>query len=372
MAELYCDSCNREYPPSSPIWRCECGSTLSLNFSASFPLEKIERRPPGLWRYREAIPLERDENIVSFGEGFTPLVEAPFKGAKVYLKQEHLFPSGSYKDRGATVLISKVKELGIKKVVEDSSGNAGSAIAAYSAKAGIECEVYVPDDTPPGKLAQIRSYGARLLAIPGSREETAKAAMAAAKTTYYASHSWNPFFFQGTKTFAFEVAHQLGWGAPDAVVVPAGHGTLLLGAYMGFSELASAGVVSKIPKLIGVQAEACPPIHRAFKRGLDTVPETTPQTTLADGIRIANPTRGREILKALRQSDGDVVTVSEDEIVRTLRHLCGMGFYIEPTSAAAVAGLVKCLKDGLVRGKVVVPLTGSGLKVGEKVSHVLG
>ena len=371
MLKLYCDSCSKEYDEFTPIWRCKCGSPLNIRFSPAFPLAQIEKRPPNLWRYREAIPVGGDGNLVSFGEGFTPLVEVDFEGARVYLKQEYLFPSGSYKDRGATVLISKVLELGIKKVVEDSSGNAGSAIAAYCAKAGVECEVYVPEDTSPAKLAQIRSYGASLCSIPGSREDVAKAAMDAAASAYYASHSWNPFFFQGTKTFAFEVVQQLEWGAPDAVIVPVGHGTLLLGAFIGFSELASAGIISKIPRIIGVQAEACSPIYQAFEQGLDEVPQIVSEATLAEGIRIANPTRGKEILNALRESEGDIVAVSEAEIVKALRQLGRMGFYVEPTSAAAVAATIKCLEEGKVDGRVVVPLTGSGLKVGDKMNQIL-
>ena len=160
------------------------------------------------------------------GEGFTPLEEIELDGHRVLLKIDYLFPTGSYKDRGATVLISKVKELGIRKVVEDSSGNAGSAIAAYCAKAGIECEIYVPQATSPEKLVQIQAYGATLKRVEGSREKTAEVAMGAASKFYYASHCWNPFFLHGTKTFAFEIWEQMDGKVPDVLILPVGHGTL--------------------------------------------------------------------------------------------------------------------------------------------------
>ena len=209
MAHLVCQRCQRTYKDDEARWQCDCGGLLDIEFTPDFDLEKIAKRPPGMWRYREAIPIAQDEKIVSFDEGFTPLSLLQLDGHSLYIKQDHLFPSGSYKDRGASVLISKAKELGLKRIVEDSSGNAGCAIAAYSARAGIECEIYVPESTSPGKLAQIRMYGAHLVLVPGSREDTAHAVMQAAQDTYYASHSWNPFFFQGTKTFAYEVCEQL-------------------------------------------------------------------------------------------------------------------------------------------------------------------
>ncbi|MEM9982561.1 MAG: pyridoxal-phosphate dependent enzyme, partial [Bacteroidota bacterium] len=159
-----------------------------------------------------------------------------FDNFKIHLKLDFLFPTGSYKDRGASVMISKVKELGIDKVVQDSSGNAGASVAAYCAKAGIACDIYAPKCTSQAKLTQIKMYGATLHLIDGTREDTAQAALEAAQKSYYASHCWNPYFFQGTKTFAFEIAEQMGWKAPDTVILPAGNGTLLIGAYIGFRE----------------------------------------------------------------------------------------------------------------------------------------
>ena len=233
---LSCRSCNKNYDIGEPIWRCHCGGLLDISNDDLFSISDIQLNRHDLWRYQKALPVDYS-SIVSFGEGLTPLLKVEIMGREVLIKQDHLFPTGSYKDRGASVLISQIKSLGIRRVVEDSSGNAGCAIAAYCARAGIACDIYVPADTSPAKLAQIESYGATLHKIPGSREDTADAVMAAAHEHYYASHSWNPFFFEGTKTFAYEICEQMNWRAPDFVILPVGNGTLLLGASIGFNRL---------------------------------------------------------------------------------------------------------------------------------------
>lgn len=304
-------------------------------------------------------------------EGFTPLIEVEFGNQQVFLKIDFLFPTGSYKDRGATVLVSKVKELGIKKVVEDSSGNAGSAISAYSAQGGIQCEIYVPFHTSPEKLAQIEAYGALLRKIEGSREDTAREAIKAAGQIYYASHCWNPFFLHGTKTFAFEVWEQLGWKAPDTLVLPVGHGTLFLGAFIGFRELREAGMIERIPKLVGIQSDACAPLYRAWKKGLEEPLLIQKRETIAEGIAIAEPIRGRQILKATRETEGEIIAVNEEEIRRSLIEMGKRGYFIEPTSAATIAGLKKYLKKKGKREKVVSTLTGIGLKASEKIFHLI-
>jgi threonine synthase len=371
MGNLICAKCNQSSPLEEKIWQCSCGGLLEVDFQPRFPIDKIQRRKPSLWRYREAIPVLQDRHIVSFDEGFTPLIPVDFGGQSVWLKQDHLFPTGSFKDRGASILISKVKELGIQKVVEDSSGNAGCAIAAYCAKAGIECQIFVPEDTSAGKLAQIQLYGAKLNKISGSREETARAALKAAGQDYYASHSWNPFFFQGTKTFAFEVCEQLGWKSPSSVVLPVGNGTLLLGAYIGFTELFQAGLIPEIPKIIGVQSLHCAPLYRAFQEGLEEIPAVDKQETLAEGIAIAEPVRGRQILEAVKRTKGDLIAVDDSEIKKSLRELCEKGFYVEPTAAATTAGVSRYLEKSNTGEVVVSVLTGHGLKTTEKMLPIL-
>jgi threonine synthase len=295
-------------------------------------------------------------------EGFTPLEEVEFNGNRTLIKIDYLFPTGSYKDRGATVLMSKMKEWGVQKVVEDSSGNAGSAIAAYCARAGIECEIYVPRYTSSEKTIQIQAYGATLRKLQGSRERTAEAAMEAASKISYASHCWNPFFLHGTKTFAFEVWEQMGWKAPDVLVLPIGHGTLFLGATLGFRELKEAGMIKRIPRLVGVQSALCAPLYQAFKRGWRETRPIEKEETVAEGIAISKPVRGRQILEATRGTDGEILVVTEKEIGMALMEMGRKGHFIEPTSAATIAGLKKYLRKKRRRETIVSTLTGTGLK----------
>jgi threonine synthase len=301
------------------------------------------------------------------GEGFTPLEEFEFNGNPVLIKIDYLFPTGSYKDRGATVLISKMKEWGVQKVVEDSSGNAGSAIAAYCAKAGIECDIYVPHETSPGKLVQIKAYGATLKKVEGSRERTAEKAMEAAAEIPYASHCWNPFFLHGTKTFAFEVWEQMNWKVPDTLVLPIGHGTLFLGVFIGFRELKKAGLIKRIPKMVGVQSLSCAPLYQAFKKGWREPGLIEKKETIAEGIAIAEPVRGRQILDVVRETGGEILAVTEKEIRVALKEMGRKGHFIEPTSSATIAGLKKYLKGKRGKETVVSTFTGMGLKSPEKM-----
>jgi len=366
--KLRCQACHKEYASSEPVWNCKCGGLLTLDFHARFPLDKILKRKPTIWRYREALPIEHDKHIISFDEGFTPLVQEEFAGKKVLLKQDHLFPSGSYKDRGASVLVSKIKELGVKKVVEDSSGNAGAAIAAYCAKANIACDIYVPEKTSAGKLLQIEQYGADLHKVPGTRADTAKAVWLAAKSTYYASHYWNPFFLHGTKTCVFEIVEQLGWNVPDAIILPVGNGTLLLGTFIGLKELQREKIIHGLPKIIGVQAENCAPLAHAWKNHCKTSPHPFIKETIAEGIAIANPVRVKDMLHAIKETNGDIMTVKEKEILDALHSTARKGYYIEPTSAVAIAGFKKYpMKQDEI---VVLPLTGHGLKASETIMKI--
>jgi threonine synthase len=367
MERFFCSNCKRFYPLHPERWKCDCGSFLDLEFEPEFPIQNILKRNPTLWRYREAIPIHHDGSIFSMNEGFTPLVGIEINGNRILLKVDYLFPTGSYKDRGATVLISKMKEWGVQKVVEDSSGNAGSAIAAYCAKAGVKCEIYVPQFTSPGKLVQIQAYGATLKKVEGSRERTAEKAVEAASKIPYASHCWNPFFLHGTKTFAFEVWEQMGWKAPDSVILPIGHGTLFLGVYIGFNELKKAGRIKKIPKLVGVQSAACAPLYQAFKKGWRKPRRILKKETMAEGIAIAEPVRGRQILEVIGETGGEILAVTETEISVAQGEMGRKGHFIEPTSAATVAGLKKYLRAKRRKETIVSTLTGTGLKSAGKM-----
>lgn len=363
MNHLVCTQCPARFPDTDVRWRCECGGLLDLECETHFDFDQIARRPADMWRYREAIPIRPDKNSVSLEEGFTPLSSLKLEGKDILVKQDHLFPTGSYKDRGASVLISKAKELGVDYVVEDSSGNAGCAIAAYCASAGIECEIFVPESTSPAKLNQIKSYGARLNRVPGTREDTANAAMEAAQSHFYASHSWNPYFFHGTKTFAFEICEQLGWQAPDTVIVPVGNGTLLLGCEIGFRELLADQVIEKMPRLVGIQASGCAPLFHAFQSGAEDIAEFERQDTKAEGIAIAQPVRAKQILAAVRSSGGTILAVEDSDTLSALKDMALIGHYIEPTSAATIAGARKYLGCNQTSGETIVTtFTGHGLK----------
>lgn len=363
MIRMVCPTCKKA-APDSMAYRCpDCGEPFELEFEARFPIDKIRKRKANLWRYREAIPIESDENIVSFEEGFTPLLKFDIRGHPVWVKQDHLFPSGSYKDRGASVLISYVRSMRIENVVEDSSGNAGCSIAMYATAAGIECEVFVPQVTSPAKMEQARMLGARLRKIPGSRQETAQAVLEEAKRAYYASHVYNPYFLQGTKTLAYEIVEQMEWTAPDSLILPIGNGTLLLGVYNGFKDLIQAGIIHKMPKLIGIQTESCNPLASAWEQQSAKPISIVLQPTVAEGIAIAQPVHGKHILSVVRETGGALLSVTEEAILRNWREMAKKGFFMELTSATAFAGIERVFEsESRPEGTTVSLITGHGLK----------
>jgi len=315
-----------------------------------------------MWRYREALPIESDRSIVTMSEGYTPLIEEEICGKNVFIKMDHLLPTGSYKDRGASLLVSYAREHQVSSLVEDSSGNAGCSIAAYSARAGISCEIFVPDHTSVGKLRQIEAYGSKVRLVEGSREDVSRKILEQTKENFYASHVYNPFFLHGTKTLAFEICEQLGWKSPGAIVVPVGNGTLLLGASIGFGELYSAGIVDHLPKIIAVQAENCAPLLRAFEMNQKDSADVNAEATVSEGIAIEKPVRGAQILKAVRDSGGTFVGVSEQEIIETWKEMSKRGHFVEPTSAATVAGLKKYISKTDPNETITSVFTGHGLK----------
>lgn len=359
MGHLYCGICEATYEFEDPRWRCDCSSYLDIEFEPILDPAAISTGPRSLWRYRAAIPIRDDSNIVSLNEGFTPLADAVLDGRRIRVKLEHLCPTGSFKARGVSVLVSRLRELGITRVIEDSSGNAGSALAAYCSRAGIQCTVFVPETARPDKVALIKSHGAEVRIIAGTREDTASAALEAAESSYYASHVWNPFFLQGTKTFAYEMCEQMGWRVPDEVVLPVGNGTLLLGAFMGFKELLAAGFIDRLPRLVAVQSSQCNPIAKAYEAGEDAPQPVTAGTTVADGIAVAAPLRGSQILEAIRESGGGVTSVDDGQVKATREEIGRIGYFIEPTAAAAPAALTgRPERDGVT----VTAFTGSGRK----------
>ncbi len=364
---LTCRDCECTFPLDPVRCWCDCGGLLDILGGVSVGRDQVDGRAYTLWRYKSTLPLPGDVRPVTLGEGWTPLVKAGWDGLPVYLKAEHLNPTGSFKDRGAAVLVTALKAAGVQDVVEDSSGNAGAALAAYAARAGLHARIYVPAHASAVKQAQIAAYGAEVVPVPGPRIEASRAVHRAVDAgAVYASHVYSPFYPQGVKTIAFEVWEQLGERAPDSVVLPLGHGSLLRGVHRGFSELLSAGCIERIPRFFGVQAEACAPIARAWTQGATDVEPVEGGQTVAEGVCIAAPPWGGAVLASVRESGGGVLAVSDAEALAAQKKLAHQGIYVEPTSALAMAALDH-VRDRVGSVPLVV-LTGSGFK-SEPESH---
>ncbi len=362
--EYKCRKCDLTVPASSGAIHCHCGGLYDLAWAADHLVVD-----PFIWsqfRYHEAMPVgDGPWQPMSLGEGMTPLVQLDASMPGIFVKQDYMMPTGSFKDRGAVIMVAKALEYGAQRIIQDSSGNAGTSVAAYAARAGIPCDIYIPVSTTENKATQIEVHGATVHRVEGSREDTARAAYQAAQEedVYYASHVYNPFFHQGTKTYAFEIVEQLG-RAPDTLVVPVGNGTLLIGAWIGFSDMLRIGQTHRMPRIIAVQSEGCAPIYEAFVAGADTVQPADNTGTTADGIAIADPKRGDQILHAIRDTGGIVVKAPENQIMPWQAVLAEKGFYVEPTTAATFAGF-DAWKQATDEepGITVLPLCGTGLKL---------
>jgi len=303
----------------------------------------------GLWRYRDDLAIRGEP--VSLGEGGTPIV--PYQ--QYLLKLEGISPTGSFKDRGAATAITAARAAGARTVVEDSSGNAGTAIAAYAAAAGLKVRIFAPDDIVAAKARAIRALGAELITVSGPRSAVTAAATAAAQEAFDAGHARDDAFLEGTKTIAYELFEELGTELHD-VVTPVGQGTVLIGLAMGFADLVAAGRMERAPRLHGVQSEACAPLVRGAPIGRPASVVRKP--SIADGIRIPEPTRAERSYAAVRHSGGRWIAVGEEAIEGAWREAAARGLLMEPTSAVAIAG-ARAL--GLSPRSVLI-ITGSGLK----------
>ncbi|MFF3602358.1 threonine synthase [Streptomyces sp. NPDC002463] len=367
MTAYECPRCRIQSPVEALTWCCpKCRGPWDLAFtSAPVPLPSLASRVNSLWRYTEALPPLPYGPEVSLGEGRTPLVRLTGSDTgSVSAKLDFLMPTLSFKDRGAVMLAAHARRLGPRTVLADSSGNAGTAIAAYGARAGLDCVVYVPEGTSPKKLEQIRAHGARIVEVPGDREATARAAREAADEpgVFYASHVHNPYFLHGTKTYVYELWEELGGRLPDTIVVPVGNGTLLLGAALAVEELYGHGLVERRPVLVAVQAEAVSPLAEAFHAGAeDLTGPAVARPTLAEGIAIPAPPRARQILRAVRATGGTFLTVTEEQIRTAQRDLAGRGLFVEATGVACWAAVSAAPPRP---GLTVVPLCGAGAKTG--------
>lgn len=358
--QLVCARCDRTAGPLD--WRCEaCGGPLEI---ANLPAFSADQLGParGLWRYARMLPARR---TISLGEGDTPLERVELGGIAFWAKLEYFAPTASYKDRGTTIFINHLLAHGVGVVAEDSSGNAGASLAAYAAAARMQARVYVPAHASDSKQRQIACFGAELRTVPGPRS-AATAACEQAVTSeglVYASHAWSPFYIAGHMTCGWEIWEQLGRRAPDAIICPVGQGNLFLGIARGFAALQAAGLIERMPRLYAVQADACAPIASAWEAASPEPHPADEQPTIAEGIRITAPIRGREVLEVVRSSGGAVLRVDEAAIRAAQQDMQQRGLLIEPTSAVAVAALATIHATLDPQATIVIPLTGSGLKV---------
>ncbi len=369
----YIDSLSgAHYSTDVARWCGDSGAYLNLAPGQGLARDSINHNERSVWRYAQAMAVDA-RSAVSLGEGGTPLLSREWDGVPVRFKLEFMMPTGSFKDRGMTVMVSYLKSRGIEHVLEDSSGNAGASLSAYAAAAAMRCRILVPETASYPKIAQIAACGADVVTVPGTRQDVADAALRMSSEIFYASHNWQPFFIEGTKTLAYELWETLGFRAPDNVIVPLGYGSNVLGLDRGFDELLRNGEISTRPRIFGVQAANCAPCHAAWLAGGESPVATRISPTIAEGIASSQPTRLREVLRAVRASQGAIAAVSEAEIIAALGGLARMGLYVEPTSAAAAAGLTQLLASGAIRRDedTVVVLTGSGLKSSERIGQLL-
>ena len=368
---LRCRDCGRSADPRD--WRCTaCEGLLRLEWLGPAPERKIEAGARGVWRYRPMLPVVDASTIVTLGEGATPIVwidrwAAAHRLTRVGVKLEYLNPTGSFKDRGTTTLVSHVRSLGLARLIEDSSGNAGASVAAYATRAGVEASIYVPAAAPAAKRAQIERVGATVVPVDGSRLAVTEAALAevARSGAYYAGHNANPFFVAGMATFAYELIEELGT-SPRHLVIPTGGGSLCVGSFDGFRRWFGEGEgTRRCPRIHAVQSRGCAPLVAAYEQGLDRVPAIARQKTVAGGIEVERPPRDREILEAIRVTGGSAVAVDDEDILYQRRLLAETeGIDVEPTTAAAFAGLVRLAKTGVIAPEepVIVAATGAGWK----------
>lgn len=359
-----CHECGSEAEFQLVEWRCPCGGAWEPARIPTFEQSKIFDKDFSIWRYGRMLGLDIDRPIKRMGVGGTPLVPVDYLGQKVYLKLEYLSPSGSFKDRGVNAMINQLVYMGANLMVEDSSGNAGASLAAHSARFNVRSKIFVPAYASPEKLAQISIYGVEVVPIEGLRSAAEKAAQACVgKDSVYASHAYNPAYLAGQMTAAWELWEQLDQQAPDWVICPVAQGGQFLGLWLGFKQLLKAGLIERIPRLVAVQSARIAPLFNAWRQGLDEVePIEVSIPTIAEGVSISHPVRGKRLLQVINDTNGMVFAIEEDAILIAQKDLARLGYYVEPTSALAIAAIYNLAGHLKITDTIVVPLTGNGLK----------
>lgn len=360
---IQCCACQKIFPIEHFPHCCpECGGLFGFSPGLELISENIEPDLPGIWRYRNGFSLPAGAPVISLGEGNTPLVWSNIGEKKIGFKMESQNPTGSFKDRGTAVLMSWMKAAGIQEAVEDSSGNAGSSFAAYASRAGIKGKVFIPESASGPKRQQIESYGSEVVPISGPRSNAAEAVLKEVELgAVYASHAYLPHGTAGIASIAYELYEEIG-GAPGSIIMPLGHGSLLLGISLGFQALLEAGSISRLPNLIGVQAAECAPLFEAYRKNSLEIGPVPEGTTLAAGVSITNPFHGTQVLVAIRCSGGSILKVEESDILKGHAQLAKLGLYVEMTSAL-VWGALEQVQES-IPGPIVCIITGHGLKNG--------
>ena len=378
---LRCIRCGREYDGGEVIYTCECGGLLEVRLDiSSVEIDKREYEgvPLSVWKYKKLIPIEREP--ITIKEGGTPLYRCKRLGEKIgvkdlYVKHEGLNPTGSFKDRGMTVGVTKSLELGMRTVACASTGNTSASLAIYGAKAGIPVVVLLPGGKVAlGKVAQALMHGAKVIEIKGNFDDALEIIRRLCdEEKFYLLNSINPYRLEGQKTIGYEVADELGWDAPDRIILPVGNAGNISAIYKGFRELKELDWIDEIPKMTGIQADGSAPIVRAFReRKRDIVPEKNPET-IATAIRIGAPVNAVKALAAIYESGGIAETVTDDEIIRSQKDLARLeGIGVEPASATSLAGLKKLVEKGEIDRdeRIVCITTGNLMKDPEEVVDV--
>ena len=358
VSTIACTQCGALYPERKTPYQCDCGGVFDYVEFPEYQGKGASAR--GLWAYLDNPGFWAGKPSVSLGEGSTPLIQVPFGGLPLWLKMESANPTGSYKDRGSTTLVSFLKDREVTYAVEDSSGNAGASFAAYCARGALRCKVFVPESASGPKRTQIEMFGAELVRVPGPRSEAARAVLAEANSgAVYGSHAFMPFGLPGIATIAYEIVEQLG-SVPASVIAPVGHGGLLYGVMRGFEAMKEAGVIQEEPMYIGAQAAACAPVAAGYYAGVASPKAITPGETIAEGVKVAVPARGAAILSRMREGKGQMLSITEESLRQAYVEMAHAGVYCEPTSALVWAAASSMEKDS--KKPTVAIITGSGYK----------
>jgi threonine synthase len=379
LSHLKCTKCGKTYSTDELHTVCPaCGKVLYACYDldrarSSFSKSDLAERNWTMWRWRELLPVRNPENIVTLGEGMTPLLHVRRLGAmdgfeSLYIKEEGLNPTGSFKARGLAAAVSRAKELGVQAIALPSAGNAAGAAAAYSAAAGIECYVFMPQDAPEINKLESHITGAHVYLVNGLISDAGKIVrdLTPKYKWFDLSTLKEPYRAEGKKTMGLELAEQFQWELPDVIIYPTGGGTGIIGMWKAFDELEQLGWIgSKRPKMISAQAEGCAPIVRAYEQGKESSEAWVNAATIADGLRVPHPFADYLILQVIRESQGTAISVSDDEIRRSMEALAKVeGLFVAPEGAATYAGFQKLIRSGFLNAgeRVVLFNTGTGLK----------